>query len=457
MTSIPEIHQLQKDFFQSGKTKSLLYRKTALKKLLKTIQQNEKAICNALHRDLKKPDFESVATETSVVVKELKLTINRLKRWAKPKSVIPSLLNFPSRDYIYSEPYGNTLIISPWNYPFQLAIAPLIGAVAAGNTAVVKPSELTPNTSQIVADIITEVFEKEHVCCVQGGVDVSQELLWQKWDYIFFTGSVSVGKIVAKAAAEYLTPNTLELGGKNPCIVDETAKIDLSAKRIVWGKFLNAGQTCIAPDYLLVHEAAATKLTEALQKEILTAYGNNPKNSADYPRIVNASHYERLTKMLHQQEIVIGGDTDVNDLYISPTVIKNPSLESEVMRDEIFGPILPMLTYKTETDLDRIIHSYEKPLSLYIFSSNHKFAEKIITKYSFGGGTVNDVVVHFVNHRLPFGGVGSSGIGAYHGKRSFDTFSHKKAITKRGTWLDIPLRYAPYSGKLKWLKRMLRF
>ena len=432
------------------------YRKQSLIKLLDCIQKYEEAIIKALYDDFKKPAFETVATETSYILSELNFTIKNIHKWAKPKRVFPSLLNFPSTDYIYIEPYGKVLIIAPWNYPYQLAFSPLIAAVAAGNQVIVKPSELTPNTSKIIAKIISETFDKNHVECVEGGIQVSEQLLKQRWDYIFFTGSVAVGKIIAKAAAENLTPVTLELGGKSPCIVDETANLKLAAKRIVWGKFVNAGQTCIAPDYLLVSRKVKSKFIQFLKDEITLAYGENPEASPDLARIVNSKNWERLTAMLDNQTKLIGGKTNSNDFYIAPTLLDEPQLDSKVMKDEIFGPILPIISYDTENDLDKIITYYEKPLSLYVFSDNKNFAKKIIQNYSFGGGCINDTVVHFANNRLPFGGVGHSGIGAYHGKRSFDIFSHHKAVVKKGNWIDIPLRYAPYKGKLNSIKKILK-
>jgi aldehyde dehydrogenase (NAD+) len=454
LNQIPELLKTQHIFFQTGKTKEIAFRKQALKKLLQTIQRKEDAICDALYKDFRKPKFESVATETAIVIKELKLAINNLKSWSKPSRVPSSILNFPSKDYIYNQPYGTVLIISPWNYPFQLAISPLIGAIAAGNTAVIKPSEHVPHTASILEEIIKSSFKNEHVAIIQGGVETSQELLYHKWDYVFFTGSVPVGRIVARSIAEHLTPSTLELGGKNPTIVDETAKVKLAAKRIVFGKYINAGQTCIAPDYVLVHEKVKNIFITALKKEIERFYGNNPKSSKDYARIVNKKQYDRLVELIDMDKVKIGGEVDPDDLYISPTVILNPSLNSEIMQDEIFGPLLPILVYQTESDIDLILKKFENPLSIYIFTSRKKFAEKMIQKYSFGGGTINDTLVHFVNDKLPFGGVGNSGMGAYHGKHTFDTFSHKKSITKRATWLDISLRYAPYKNKIKWLKKL---
>ncbi len=452
-----QIVQSQKDFFKTRQTFDVQYRKQALKKLLKEVKKRETDICDALYADFKKPIFETVLTETSIVISELKLAIKKLKSWSKPTRVTPALLNFPSSDRIHAEPYGTTLHISPWNYPYQLALAPLIGAVAAGNTVVLKPSELTPHTSQILEEIISEVFEEQHVTVIQGGVPVAEALLAERWDYIFFTGSVHVGKIIAKAAAPHLTPVTLELGGKNPCIVDLHTDFDLTAKRIVWGKFLNGGQTCIAPDYLIVQAQAKFDFTKALIAAIEDAYGENPQASPDFPRIINEKNFQRLASMLKDQNILHGGTVDADDLYIAPTLLDEPDFDSDVMLDEIFGPILPIQVYSSLEDISNIISRYEKPLSLYVFSKDKKFAQRMIDRYSFGGGAINDTVTHFVNHRMPFGGVGHSGMGAYHGKGSFDTFSHKKSITNKKTWLDIPMRYAPYRGKLKLLKTFLKY
>ena len=454
--NISQIVQEQKTYFASQQTKDISNRKKLLKSLLSEIIKREKDIVNALYADFKKSEYESVMTETSIVISELKRTIKNINAWAKPQSVLPAFLNFPSSSKIYKEPYGIVLVISPWNYPYQLAFVPLIGAIAAGNTVVVKPSELTPNTSKITKEIIESVFDKNLASVVEGGVDVSTELLQQRWDYIFFTGSVSVGKIVAKAAAQFLPPVTLELGGKNPCIIDETANIKLAAKRIVWGKLINGGQTCIAPDYLLIHASVKDKFVNYYQKEVTKAYGDNPENSKDYPRIVNQRNFDRLASMLENETFLVGGKTNREDNYISPTLIDEPSLDSEVMKSEIFGPISPVISYRNEEEIERIIYNYEKPLALYVFSGNKKFANKMIAKYSFGGGTINDTTVHFANHNLPFGGVGESGIGSYHGKQTFNLFSHKKGVTKRYNWLDLPMRYAPYKGKLKTLKTFMK-
>lgn len=431
------------------------YRKETLKKLLYNIQKSEDLIVKALYDDFKKPEFEAVLTETNYVISELKDTIKNINKWAKRKRVFPSLLNFPSTDYIFKEPYGNVLVIAPWNYPFQLALCPLISAVAAGNRVVLKPSELTPHTSAIIARIIEKTFHINHVEVFEGGVEVSNTLLAQRWDYIFFTGSVSVGKIVAKAAAENLTPITLELGGKNPCVIDETANLKLAAKRIVWGKFINAGQTCIAPDYILIQKNMKVNFITFLIEEIIKAYGKKMDKSPDFARIINTKNWLRLANMIEPEKVIFGGETEANTLYISPTVIEDPALDSPVMSEEIFGPILPILTYETQSDIDNVISRYEKPLAFYIFTENKSFAKKLIKTYSFGGGCINDTIIHFSNKRLPFGGVGHSGIGAYHGQLSFDIFSHHKAVVKKGNWLDLPMRYAPYKGKLATIKKVL--
>lgn len=454
--TIPQILEAQRQFFKTQKTKDLKFIKHCLKALKTELIAQNDAIAAALYKDFKKPEFESAMNEIEIVLRELNETISNLKFWRKRQLVFPSLINFPTVDYIYKDPYGTVLCIGPWNYPYQLSMAPVIGAIAAGNTVVLKPSELTPATSKLVAEIIAKVFAPEHVAVVEGGVSVATELLQQRWDYIFFTGSVPVGKIVAKAAAEHLTPVTLELGGKSPCIIDDTVNLKLVAKRLVWGKFMNAGQTCIAPDYIIVKEAVKDAFYKAMQAEINHAYGDNPKASSDLARVINQRNFNRLAAMLTDEHCVIGGETDSNDLYIAPTLIDEPSLDSEVMKDEIFGPILPVLTYNTTEDIDAIVTTYEKPLSFYVFSNNKTLTKHLISHYSFGGGVVNDTIIHFTNSRLPFGGVGHSGMGAYHGRRSLDTFLHEKPVVYKSNWLDIPVRYAPYKKKLKLLKFFLK-
>ena len=435
----------------------IAFRKESLKKLLHNIIENEGAIIKALYDDFKKPAFEAVLTETNYVISDLKETIKNIDSWTKPKKVFASLLNFPSSDYIYSEPYGNVLILSPWNYPFQLALCPLVAAVAAGNKVTLKPSELTPNTSNIISKIITETFAAKDVEVITGDATIAQQLLNQRWDYIFFTGSVAVGKIVAKAAAENLTPVTLELGGKSPCIVDETANLELSARRIVWGKIINAGQTCVAPDYILVHHKMKDTFVKFLIQEIEKALGTNPEESPDFARIINLKNWQRQLSLLENQTILFGGQSNKETLYLAPTLLDEPKMDSLVMTEEIFGPILPILSYESKSDIEKIISSFEKPLSLYLFSQNKSFINEVLQKYSFGGGCINDTVIHLANNRLPFGGVGNSGMGAYHGKLSFDIFSHKKAIVKKGTWLDLQMRYAPYKDKLKTIQKVLKW
>ena len=432
------------------------FRKKVLTQLLHHIATRETEILSALQKDFGKPAFEGLVTETFIVTSELKKTIKNLNRWARPQRVWPSLLNFPSTDWIYREPYGKVLVIAPWNYPFQLAMCPLIAAVAAGNSVTLKPSELTPHTAALIAEIVRITFSPNHVEVYQGGAEVSQKLLTHRWDYIFFTGSVAVGKLVAKAAAEHLTPVTLELGGKNPCIIDATANLALAARRIVWGKFLNAGQTCIAPDYLLIQNKVKTRFIDLLKTEIERAYGTNPKQSPDFPRIINDKNWSRLLDLIDTNKILYGGQSDAAECYLAPTLIDEPTLESAIMQDEIFGPILPILSYETEDEIATVISRYEKPLSLYAFG-NSGFTRKMMKRFSFGNGSINDTVVQFGNARLPFGGVGHSGMGAYHGRYSFETFSHRKPIVKKANWLDLPMRYAPYSDKFTTIRKLLKW
>ncbi|MCL4126983.1 UNVERIFIED_CONTAM: hypothetical protein GTU68_035353 [Idotea baltica] len=451
---IKEILQRQRNFFNKQQTKDVSYRKRALKRLQQEIVKREDDICDALYADFKKPRFETLAAETQFVLAEIKYTLKNIDFWASPERVSSSWMNWPSSDYIYKDPYGAVLIIAPWNYPFQLVIAPLIGAIAAGNTAVLKPSEVTPHTANIISEIIKAVFDPAHVVVVEGGVEVSQKLLAEKWDYIFYTGSTRVGQIVYESAAKHLTPVTLELGGKNPCIVDETASISLAAKRIVWGKFLNAGQTCIATDYILVHQKVKDKLIEALKQSITKSFGENMEASPDFSRTVSKKHYLGLKAMLEGEEILFGGESNDTDNYLSPTLVNEPKLRSKIMAGEIFGPILPIIGYTTEDDINKHIMNYGKPLATYVFSNNKKFQKKIINTYSFGGGAINDTVIQITNKRLPFGGVGQSGIGAYHGKISFDVFSHQKAIIKKANWFEAPVRYPPYNLSMKLIKKI---
>lgn len=453
---IIKAYQSQRQHFNHQSVISVSERIELLKVLKQNIKQKEKDIIDALDQDFKKPEFETLTTELLVVYKEINLFIKNLKKWQKPKKVNSDLINFPSSDKTYQVPWGNILVISPWNYPFQLAITPLIGAIATGNTVILKPSEFAPKTAQILENIISEVFKSEVCQVIQGDAETADYLLDLKWDFVFFTGSVNVGKIVSQKIAKNMTPHCLELGGKNPCIVDETAKINTSAKRILWGKFINAGQTCIAPDYLLVHENILDELIESLKSNIKEFYGENAQKSKDYARIINQKHYKRLVGLLKNQNIISGGKYEDDVLFIEPTLVLNPDSESEIMKEEIFGPILPIISYKTEQEIDRIITQNNKALALYVFSENKSFQNQMIQKYDFGGGVINDTVVHFVNDKLPFGGVGNSGVGKYHGKYSFDTFTRQKSIVNKKTYLDIPLKYPPYN-KTGLFKNILKF
>jgi aldehyde dehydrogenase (NAD+) len=379
-----------------------------------------------------------------------------LRKWVKPEKVKTPLTHIGSKSFLYSEPYGVVLIVAPWNYPFQLAIAPLIGAIAAGNCAIIKPSELTPRTSEILARLVEEIFPKEYISVVLGGVEESQSLLNEKVDYIFFTGSVAVGKIIMEAAAKNLTPVTLELGGKSPCIIHKDANLKVAAKRIAWGKFTNSGQTCIAPDYLYVYQSIKAEFLHHLKDAIRELYGENPLDNPNYTRIVSEKHFNRLKSFLNDGEILYGGKSNPKTLIIEPTVLANITWEDSVMKDEIFGPILPVLEYDVLAHVIEGIHLHPNPLALYLFSENNNVQQEVVNSIPFGGGCINDTVYHFVSPYLPFGGVGSSGIGAYHGKGSFDTFSHKKSILKQTTLFDIPVRYPNTKNGLKKIKYFLK-
>jgi len=451
-----ELLKRQKNYFKSGATKSVEFRVHQLQTLKKVITEHEQDFIDAVYKDFKKPEMETYTTELGIIHDEINLALKNLKKWTKKQRVSGVLINFPSRNYTVAEPYGSVLIIAPWNYPVQLALMPLVGAIAAGNTAIIKPSELTPHTSAAIAQILGKWFKEEFVAVVEGGVQANQELLSQDFDYIFFTGSTRVGKIVMEAAAKNLTPVTLELGGKSPCIVDESADLETAARRIAWGKYLNAGQTCVAPDYVLVHESVQAKLLEFLKNAIVKFYGDDPKVSPDYPRLVNADHFNRLKGYLELGTIYCGGETDESENYIAPTILTSVELNSPVMEEEIFGPVLPVLTFNQISEAVDLVNSKPKPLAFYIFTEYDETESLLFDQCSFGGGAVNDVVAYLGNPNLPFGGVGASGMGAYHGKASFDTFSHTKSIMKKSLWLDIPFRYPPYDGKLKWIKKILK-
>ena len=455
--SINYIVEKQRSFFSSGKTFDIKYRKSLLIKLKKQIQLKEKKIEESLFHDLGKSNGETFLTEIHFIYSELNIAIRNIKKWSKRKSVRSSLLNFPSSDYIIPEPYGNTLHISPWNYPFQLSIAPIIGAVAAGNTVLLKPSEYSKNTSDILEEIIKEVFDEGFVCVIKGGPKIASKLLDIQWDYIFFTGSVRIGKIVAEKAAKFLTPTTLELGGKNPCVVDETVSLKTAAKRIVWGKFINCGQTCLAPDFLIVNKKIKKNFINELINQIKILYSKNPEQSDSYGRIIGEKHLNYLSSLLIDQKIVHGGKTDLKNKYFEPTIVEIDNFDSKLMDDEIFGPILPIYTYEDFNEIDQIIKKYKNPLALYIFTKKREFGEQFLHKYSFGGGAINDTVIHVINDRLPFGGIGNSGMGKYHGESTFKTFSHYKPYLSKPLWIDIPLRYPPFKNKLNFLKKILKF
>lgn len=449
---INQILEKQRKFFNSNITKDIKFRKEQLKKLYNLIKDSEDEILNALKSDLNKSEYEAYMTEIGFALEEITTLIKGIKKWSKPKKVKSPLSQFPAKSYIYKEAYGVCLIISPWNYPFQLAIAPLAGALAAGNCAIIKPSEFSVNTSKLLRKLINKNFDESYIKVIEGESTVSQQLLAEKFDYIFFTGSTNVGKIVMNEAAKHLTPVTLELGGKSPCIIDNTANLKLAAKRIVWGKFLNAGQTCIAPDYILVDELIKDRLIDYLKSSIKELFNLDEH----YPKIINEKHYKRLLSLLDNEDVVYGGKGYINTLQIEPTIIDNVNWESKIMEEEIFGPLLPIITFSNLEEVIKLVNLKPKPLALYFFSNSKENQNLILNNISYGGGCINDTIVHLASAHLPFGGVGNSGIGSYHGKASFDTFSHKKSIMKRSNRIDIPLRYPPFSKSTKLLKRFLK-
>lgn len=435
----------QRQFFKTGETLHRSFREHQLQILKDCILTHEEEILQALHQDLNKSAMEAYATEIGLVLDEIRYMQKNLGTLMSAKNVATPTTHFPAKSFIHYEPYGMVLNIAPWNYPFQLAIAPIVGAMAAGNTVIIKPSEYAIHTSNLLAKLISQYFDESYIAVIEGDVTINQALLEHKFDYIFFTGSVPVGKIIMQAASQYLTPVTLELGGKSPCIVDETADLALAAKRIIWGKTLNCGQTCIAPDYLLVHEQVKDNLLAEMQNAIQEMFGENPMQSTDYPKMISERHYQRVKAFLQDGQAVIGGQYNDETWQINPTVLDGVDWDSPVMQEEIFGAILPMLTFNHIQQVIEQINQRPKPLALYLFTNDHDTEEEVLSRISFGGGCVNDTLMHIANHHLPFGGVGESGIGAYHGEHSFYTFSHAKSIVKRGTWLDVPVRYPPYT------------
>ena len=449
-----DILQQQKTFFNTHATKDLDFRKAQLQKLKKLVKSNEKLLYDAIYQDFGKSEFETFGTEISFVYKDIDYYLKNLKSFAKPKSVLTNIVNQMGSSKIVFEPLGNCLVIGAWNYPYQLTLTPVIAAIAAGNTCMIKPSELPENTMKAMAKLINENFDPQFLYVVEGGVEETTAILKLRFDKIFFTGSPRVGKIVYKAAAEHLTPVTLELGGKSPAFVTEKADLQIAAKRIVWGKFINAGQTCVAPDYLYVAENIKAKFLKVLIEEIKKR--NYTDNVDHYCKIINERNFDRLEKMIDREKVVFGGETNREKRYISPTVLDNVTWDDAVMQEEIFGPILPILTYKNlETAMQTVVEG-EKPLSAYLFSNDAKEQELFTEKLSFGGGCINDTLMHLSNDRLPFGGVGNSGIGHYHGKFGFEAFSHQKAILKKSNYLEPELKYPPYSdAKLNIMKKLL--
>mgnify|MGYP003635241527 FL=1 len=454
--SMKEIITAQRNFFNTHATKNIHFRRKQLKILQQALEKNESLLHEAIYKDFKKSEFDNYTTELSLLYKDIKEARSNIFKWARTKPVSTSILNFPASSYIIPEPLGVCLVIGAWNYPYQLSFAPVIAAIAAGNTIILKPSELPSNTAAAMAKIVKENFDPAYFTVVEGGVEETQELLKQNFDKIFFTGSTKVGKIVYKAAAENLTPVTLELGGKSPAIVTESCNLNVSVKRLVWGKFLNAGQTCIAPDYVLVHKSIEQQFLQQAQKEIISqhfAFEND-----NYLQIINNDNFERLTKMLVPEKVYYGGQTNKETRYIQPTIMQNVTMDDAVMQEEIFGPILPVITYETIEEAIAKVNSLPKPLSCYLFTKSDSIKKKVLKEISFGGGAINETVMHITNSHLPFGGVGQSGIGNYHGEAGFKAFTHYKSVMDKPTWLDPSIRYYPHTSfRLKLMRWFLKF
>ncbi|GFZ32235.1 aldehyde dehydrogenase [Clostridium zeae] len=453
-----EILKDHKEYFHTGKTKDIDFRIDSLKKLKTSIKNHEKEILNALYRDLGKSEFEAYSTEIGFTLDSIGNFVKKLKKWSKAKTVRTPIHQVPSKSYIVNEPYGTVLIIGPFNYPFQLLIEPLIGAIAAGNCVVLKPSESTPTVSALVKKIIEETFDSSYIRVIEGERETTSALINSPFDYIFFTGSVPVGKIVMEAAAKNLVPVTLELGGKSPVIVDKTANIAIAAKRILWGKLINAGQTCIAPDYVLVHKNIKDEFIKKLKETVVSFYGADASKSIDYGRIVNERQLNRLATIIEKDrsKIIYGGNYNLSTLYIEPTIIDNVNWQDAVMEDEIFGPILPLLEYEDINAAIRLINEHPKPLAFYLFTEDKTVENLALNSISFGGGCVNDTISHVASSQLPFGGVGNSGIGAYHGRYSFEIFSHRKSIIKKSTKVDIKLIFPPYGNRVNLVRKIFK-
>jgi aldehyde dehydrogenase (NAD+) len=446
----------QRIFFSSGKTLPLSFRLAQLKKLKEAIKKNESDLIAALASDLGKSEFEAFTAEIGFLYEEINITLKNLQKWVKPKRVFTPILMQPGSSRILTEPKGVVLIIAPWNYPIQLTLAPMVAAIAAGNCLVVKPSELAPASTAAVKRLLEQCFSPEFCCVVTGGVDETTNLLTHRFDHIFFTGSSAVGKVVMRAAADHLTPVTLELGGKSPCVVDRDVDLETVARRIVWGKFYNAGQSCVAPDYVLVHRSSKPSLLSFMKKAIHEFYGQNPAQSPDFGRIIGQRHFDRLVSLIHGKNVFTGGTWDRETRYIAPTILDKVALTDPIMENEIFGPILPILDYEHLDDAIAIVKKHSHPLACYVFTSNPKIESRILREIPFGGGSVNSALMHLLNPRMPFGGIGASGMGSYHGKAGVEAFSHKKSIYKSPLWLDIPLKYPPYEKRLPLMRRLMR-
>ena len=451
---ISKLVERQREFFNSRKTFDVNYRITMLKKFKQAILNYEKEINEALKKDLGKSETETYMCETGMTLSELSHQIKHIKKWSKNKRKRTGLANFPAKSFTVQEPYGSVLIMSPWNYPFMLCLEPMIGAVAAGNCCVLKPSAYSPATSAIIKKIVGEVFPEEYVAVVEGGRAENTELLDQKFDYIFFTGGVTVGKLVMEKASVNLTPVTLELGGKSPCIIDDTCNLKLAATRLVFGKYLNCGQTCVAPDYVLVDKKVKDDFIKQVKFQIEKMFGKEPLKNPDYGKIINQKHFDRINGLIDGDKVVYGGNSNSDTLQIEPTVMDNVTSEDAVMQEEIFGPVMPIISYDSIDEAEKFIKEREKPLALYVFTQNKAVEERFLKYVSFGGGCVNDTIMHLATSEMGFGGVGNSGMGSYHGKKSFETFSHEKSILKKYTWIDMPMRYQPYKNMYLKIIRM---
>lgn len=452
-----QIWERQRNFFHTQQTKSLDYRVAQLKNLQKLVSENEKAISDALFQDLRKPETEAYTGEIGYLLHEITYTLKHIKKWSKGQVLATPPINHPGKTYIWPEPYGIALVIAPWNYPCQLLLAPLIGSIAAGNCTILKPSEISSHTSSLIASLIPRYFAPEFVSVVEGGVPETKELLTLPFDFIFYTGNSSVARVIMEAASKNLTPVALELGGKNPCIVSEKSDLLVSAREIAWGKFFNAGQTCIAPDYLLVPKRCKEKLLELIVKSIQEFYGADPQKSSDYCRMINDRHFLRVSQLLEEGKIISGGKTDREDRYIEPTILADILLSHKIMKEEIFGPVLPVIEYDSLDNALKIMEHFPKPLVVYLFSKDKKEQQKILRETSSGGVCFNATLSYLVGSSLPFGGVGESGMGKYHGKASFDLFSHPKSVLKRAFFFRPKIAYPPYKIPLKYMKKLLAF